>query len=111
MNEWNHLPLRFIRELMASPIIGSFTHTFFSFAFKAIKQVPLSLDDLKASAPGTSLVVEWLRLHASKAGGAGLIPGWGTKSYVPTAWCGQKVKYKIKSKQELLQGWVAFTAL
>ena len=49
--------MRFIRELMASPVIGSFAHTFFSFAFKAIKQVPLSLDNLKASAPGTSLVV------------------------------------------------------
>ena len=28
---------------------------------------------------GTSLAVQWLRLHASTAGGAGSIPGWGTK--------------------------------
>ena len=28
---------------------------------------------------GTSLVVQWLRCHAAKAGGMGLIPGWGTK--------------------------------
>ena len=28
---------------------------------------------------GTSLVVQWLRFHASIAGGTGLIPGWGTK--------------------------------
>ena len=28
---------------------------------------------------GTSLVVQWLRLWASNAGGSGLIPGWGTK--------------------------------
>ena len=28
---------------------------------------------------GTSLVVQWLRLRASTAGGTGLIPGWGTK--------------------------------
>ena len=28
----------------------------------------------------TSLVVQWLRLHASNAGGrGGSIPGWGTK--------------------------------
>ena len=27
---------------------------------------------------GTSFVVQWLRLHASNAGGAGLIPGQGT---------------------------------
>ena len=29
--------------------------------------------------PGTSLAVQWLRLHASKAGGTGLTPGQGTK--------------------------------
>ena len=28
---------------------------------------------------GTSSAVQWLRLHASTAGGTGLIPGWGTK--------------------------------
>ena len=26
----------------------------------------------------TSLVVQWLRLRASTAGGMGLIPGWGS---------------------------------
>ena len=26
--------------------------------------------------PGTSLVVQWLRLHPPKAEGLGLIPGW-----------------------------------
>ena len=30
--------------------------------------------------PGISLPVQWLKLHASSAGGAGLIPGWGTKT-------------------------------
>ena len=40
---------------------------------------------------GTSLVVQWLRLHASTAGGAGSIPGWGTK--IPHAlWYGKKKK-------------------
>ena len=29
---------------------------------------------------GTSLVVQWFRLHASKAGDMGLIPGPGSKS-------------------------------
>ena len=29
--------------------------------------------------PGTSLVVQWLRLHASHAGDMSLIPGWETK--------------------------------
>ena len=42
---------------------------------------------------GTSLVlttlVQWLTIRASPAGGAGLIPGWGTK--IPhSVRCGQK---------------------
>ena len=41
----------------------------------------------KTSPQGTSLVVQWLRLHASTAGGASSIPGPGTK--IPhAAWCG-----------------------
>ena len=41
---------------------------------------------------GTSLAVQWLGLHVSSAGGAGSIPGRGTK--VPCAMqCGQKNKY------------------
>ena len=30
----------------------------------------------------TSLVVQWLRLHASNAGGLGLIPGQGIRSHI-----------------------------
>ena len=30
----------------------------------------------------TSLVVQWLRLHAPSAGGPGLIPGQGTRSHM-----------------------------
>ena len=41
----------------------------------------------------TSLVVQWLRLCASTAGGLGLIPGQGTK--IPHAtWHNQKKKNK-----------------
>ena len=29
----------------------------------------------------TSLAVQWLRLRASNAGGAGSIPGWGSSAY------------------------------
>ena len=28
-------------------------------------------------------MVQWLRLHTPSAGGPGLIPGQGTKSYMP----------------------------
>ena len=31
---------------------------------------------------GTSLEVQWLRLHAPNAGGLGLIPGQGTRSHM-----------------------------
>ena len=32
---------------------------------------------------GTSLVLQWLRLHTPKAGGLGSVPGLGTRSYMP----------------------------
>ena len=31
---------------------------------------------------GTTLVVQWLRLHAAKAGGLDSIPGQGTRSHI-----------------------------
>ena len=37
---------------------------------------------LKLEVVGTSLVVQWLRLLAPKAGGLGLIPGQGTTSHI-----------------------------
>ena len=40
-------------------------------------------------ANGTSPLVQCLGLHASTAGGAGLISGWGTK-ILHAAWCGHK---------------------
>ena len=47
---------------------------------------------------GTSLAVQWLRLHTSDAGGMGLISSAGTK--IPHAmWCGQK---KINLKNDIL---------
>ena len=39
----------------------------------------LTGDFLKMWITGTSLAVRWMRLHASNAGGAGSIPGRGTK--------------------------------
>lgn len=41
---------------------------------------------------GTSLAIQWLRLHASTPRGAGSIPGWGTK--IPHA-SGLKKRNKI----------------
>ena len=47
----------------------------------------------KSSIAGTSLVVQWLRLRTSTAGGVGLIPGGRTK--IPHAlWCAAKKKKK-----------------
>ena len=39
--------------------------------------------DLKCIVGGTSLVVQWLRLHAPNAGGLRSIPGQGTRSRKP----------------------------
>ena len=44
---------------------------------------------------GSSLAVQWLRLHASTARGMGLIPGQGAK--IPhTMWHGQLKKKKVQ---------------
>ena len=50
---------------------------------------PLSeAESIKINEQGISPVVQWLRLHASNAGGMGSIPGQGTK--IPhAAQCGQ----------------------
>ena len=37
---------------------------------------------MKIHGTGTSLVVQWVRLHAPKAGGLGSTPGRGTRSHV-----------------------------
>ena len=72
---------------LPSPLADSFWgHAFghqplFFFLISAIKKIYI----------GTSLVVQWLRLCTSTAGGAGLIPGQGT--VIPSAvHCGQKKK-------------------
>ena len=41
---------------------------------------------------GTSLEIQWLRLHTSTSGGMGLIPGWGTKIPHPTCNTVKKIK-------------------
>ena len=55
------------------------------------------MNQTRCSTRGTSLVVQWLRLHASTTGGMGLIPGWGTK--IPHAMqCGKKKKVQQELK-------------
>ena len=51
------------------------------------------------SIPRTSLVVQWLRLHTSNAGGRGSIPGQGTRSHMQ---CGMAKKLKFKTNIEAL---------
>ena len=46
----------------------------------SLVQVRTSVDILEDSL-GTSLVVLWLRLHTSNAGGLSSTPGQGTRSY------------------------------
>ena len=47
---------------------------------------------------GTSMAVQWLRLHASRAGGAGSIPGWGSR-ILHAVQCSQNVIKKKKKKE------------
>ena len=51
---------------------------------------------LKAWHTGTSLVVQWLRLHTSNAGGINSSPSWETK--IPHAVRHSKTKTKTKKK-------------
>ena len=47
-------------------------------------------------------MVQWFRLCASNAGGAGLIPSWGAK--IPhAAWYSQKIKKLSLPKSEISQ--------
>ena len=40
------------------------------------------LEPREISFQGTSLVVQWLRLHVPNAGGLGSIPGQGTRTHM-----------------------------
>ena len=63
---------------------------------------PSEAESVKTNEQGISPVVQWLRLHASNAGGMGSIPGQGTK--IPhIVWLGEKSKKK-KIKEEEKEG-------
>ena len=52
---------------------------------------------------GASLLVQWLRLHATSAGGTGSIPGQGTK--IPhAACCSQKIRFQKDIKKKKKKG-------
>ena len=55
-----------------------------------------------------SLVVWWLRLHASNAGGLGSIPGQGTRSHMPQPRPGVTKQIIKKKKKECsgISGWI-----
>lgn len=48
---------------------------------------------------GTFQVVQWLRLHAARAGGTGSIPGWEQRSYMPLRMAKKKKKTHFKVEQ------------
>ena len=57
---------------------------FMEFDKVILKFIPKSKDLRKVKIIwGTSLVVQWLRLHTPNAGGLGSIPGQGTGSHMP----------------------------
>ena len=59
---------------------------------------PLSeAESIKINEQGISPVVQWLRLHASNAGGMGSAPSWGTK-ILPAMQHGQKKIHLIQKE-------------
>ena len=57
---------------------------------------------------GTSLAVQWFRLHAPSSRRTGSIPGWGTKN-LHVAWCSRNKKNfkEMLSKKKKIQGLMA----
>ena len=47
------------------------------------KETQVRTNYVKSYTPGTSLAVQWLRLHAPSAAGMGSTPDWGTKPCMP----------------------------
>ena len=41
------------------------------------------MTEIRSAQDGTSLVVQWLKLHTPNAGDLGSIPGQGTRSHMP----------------------------
>ena len=54
----------------------------------------------KMISSGTSLVVQWLRLHTANIGGLGLIPGQRTRSHMPQP--NKQMKKLISSESKIL---------
>ena len=52
---------------------------------------------------GTSLAVQWLRLHPSIAGATGSVLGWGTE--IPCAMRPKKTEKKKKETDECIKMW------
>ena len=46
-------------------------------------------------------MVQWLRLHVSRAGDMGLISSWGAK-VSQAVWCGQKKKKKSVQEKNII---------
>ena len=50
----------------------------------------------RSAGTGTSLVVQWSRLHDLNSGDLGLIPGWGTRSHMPQLrFCIQQWRFHV----------------
>ena len=67
-----HSQMTFQSNQIHFPLLPSLSHI--------LSPLPLSLSAIENSYSRTSLVVQWLRLHAPKVGGSGSIPGQGTRS-------------------------------
>ena len=58
-------------------------------AFAALVTFPALLREQRKLGLGTSLVVQWPRLHTPHAGALGSIPGQGTRSHMLQVRCGK----------------------
>ena len=76
--------------LILSNVVSNISEIYLTYFY--IQNVDIAA--IQESVRWTSLVVQWLRLGASIAGGMDSIPGWGTK--IPhSTWCSQKKKESV----------------
>ena len=82
-------------QLLSLCALGPVLHNLRSPRFR--QQRPCKAPSLRKGTQWISLAVQWLRLHASNAGGMGSAPSWGTK-ILPAMQHGQKKIHLIQKE-------------
>jgi len=90
--KWTHVS--WVGRWMDSLLLGHLTWLIIMSVSQSVcREMAISVLSVQEIIWKTSLIVQWLRLHASRTRGAGFIPGQGPR-IPPALWHGQKKKKK-----------------